>query len=95
MAKSIYVFFNVNAQNGSVSDMKCRVNFRHELFVASLSEQKGDVVLLCVSLTYQALFARRVRGEGARVREPLSAMLAVERLLSRVDALVFLRKMSR
>ena len=73
--------------------MKCRVNFRHELLPLSLS--KRDVVLLCVSLTHQALFARRVRGEGARVREPLSAMLAVERLLSRVDALVFLRKMSR
>ena len=73
--------------------MKCRVNFRHELL--PLSEQKGVVFLLFVSLTHQALFARRVRGEGARVREPLSAMLAVERLLASVDALVFLRKICR
>ena len=56
----------------------------------SLSEH----VLLCLSAsrTHQALFARSVRGEGARVRESLSAMLAVEGLFSSVDALMFLQK---
>ena len=70
-----------------VSGIDCRVNFRHEMLPLS---DCASVTVPSVSLTHQALFARSVRGEGARVGESLSAMLAVEGLLSRVDALVFL-----
>jgi hypothetical protein len=40
---------------------------------------------------YLALLAGRVAGVGPRVGEALSAVLALERLLARVDALVLLK----
>ena len=60
------------------------------MLLAPLSQQHV-LPSFSVSLTHQALFARSVRGEGARVGESLSAMLAVEGLLPRVDSLVFLK----
>ena len=45
------------------------------------------------SISHEAFLGGGVRGVGARVGEPLVAVLALERLLPRVDPLVLLQVM--